>query len=160
MSDKKIINVNEQNLGLNEKLKNIKFDDAFDKKKLEKAQAAIDSSKEAFLEATLEDMKDLQEIFQRLSADSVKAEIIKMQDLAFSIKSRAGTAGYPIASQVAKSLFEFFEQRVEELDKEKFGVAKVHVSALDQILSDGFDLNDPGKSAKLMDGLHKLTHKD
>lgn len=159
MSKKEIIDVKSQNLGLNNKLKNVKFEEAFDAKKLEKAEQQIGKSEDMFLQATRDDMLQLKKIFERLSAKSVRAEVEKMQDLAFSIKSRAATAGFPLASTVAKSLFEFCEKKVEELNEEKYSVAKVHMNALDQILSDSFDSNDEQKTQKLIAGLSQITAK-
>ena len=159
MSKGEIIEVGRQGLGLNKKMKNVRFKDAFDDESLQKAQDLIEGNRDVFLQATLDDMQELKDMFYRFSDEHMKNELARIQDLAFSIKSRATTAGYPIASSIAKLLFEFCEKKVEQLNAEKLDVAKLHMSALDQILSNEFDLDDGAKCEKLVSGLQQLTEK-
>ena len=90
-----------------------------------------------------------------MSATSDSEFVDEIQSKAFSVKSRAATGGLPLASDVAKSLFEF----CEKVDETKHAVIKVHVAALEEIFSGKFDSKDKVKAEKLLDGLRKLAQK-
>ena len=154
MTSKKI-DVNSQELGLNKKLKNVKFDAAFDKTTIQNAEKAVERSADTFLKATLDDFERLKTSFARLAATSDSEFVDDIQSKAFSVKSRASNGGFPLASDVAKSLFEF----CEKVDETKYAVIKVHVAALEEIFSGKFDSKDKEKADKLLDGLRKLALK-
>lgn len=152
----KLVSVDEQNLGLNKKLKNVKFENAFDTTVVQKAEKLVQRSEENFLKATLDDFAELKESFQKLTSSSDNSLANQLQDKAFSVKSRAATGGFPLASDVAKSLFEF----CEKLDETKYNVIKIHIAALEEIFSGKFDSKDQEKATKLLSGLRQLVEKN
>ena len=156
MTKGKTIKADEQDLGFNKKLKNAKFDNVFDKTTIQNAEKVVERSKDSFLKATLEDFEALKQGVLNLASTSDPSLVDVIQNKAFSVKSRAATGGYPLASDVAKSLFEF----CEKLDETKYNVIKLHIAALEEIFSGKFDAKDKEKSEKLLNGLHQLVARN
>jgi replicative DNA helicase len=156
MTKTKIVKTDDQDLGFNKKLKNEKFDNLFDNTTIQNAEKVVERSKDDFLKATLEDFEELKQGVLNLASSSDPTLVDVIQNKAFSVKSRAATGGYPLASDVAKSLFEF----CEKLDETKYNVIKLHIAALEQIFSGKFDSKDKEKSQKLLSGLHQLVAKN
>jgi len=151
----KKISVSDQELGFNQKLKNVKFDKIVDTSTVQKAENLVERSKDDFRKATLKDFEELKDSCAELVETSDRAFVDNIQSKAFSVKSRAATGGYPLASDVARSLFEF----CEKVDEAKHNVIKVHVAALEEIFSGKFDVKDQEKTAKLLAGLNMLVQR-
>ena len=145
----------EQELGLNQKLKNVKFENIVDTLAIQKAENLMQRSKGDFLKATLQDFEELKQSCVTLAETLDYSHIDNIQNKAFSVKSRAATGGYPLASDVAKSLFEF----CEKVDEAKYSIIKIHIAALEEIFSGKFDGKDKEKNAKLLAGLNQLISK-
>jgi hypothetical protein len=156
MTKAKIVDIKEQDLGLNTKLKNVKFDQAFDTTTLARAEKVIEQSAESFRLATLKDMQVLKDSFAAISKDAPKSQLDALQDNILNIKSRATIAGFPFASNVAKSLFEFCEKDFKSLDSGRYDVIKIHINSLEQIFAGTFDSKN---EQKLLTGLAQLTEK-
>lgn len=156
-----IVSVSEQKLGLNEKLKNVKFEEAFDTTTVQKAEQVVKRSEDEFKKAVEEDFSQLKETFERIAADIERSQkmLDELQETAFSIKSRADTGGYGLASDVARSLFEFCEKYMFMIDSTKFITLKLHVNALDEIFKGKFDMKNKENSDKLLNGLYRLVQK-
>ena len=159
MSDVKNISVNDQDLGFNKKLENVKFDNVFDTVTIQNAEKLVERNKNNFLTAVVIDFNDLKKEFDAIAIGADHAAIETLQNKAFSIKSRATIGGFEVASNVAKSLFEFCENHIKILDATKHAIVKVHVHALEDIFTGKFDVNDSAKCEKLVSGLNQLVHK-
>ena len=105
------------------------------------------------------DFNELKKEFDKLAVGADHAAIEPLQNKAFSIKSRATIGGFEVASNVAKSLFEFCESHVKILDATKHAIVKVHVHALEDIFTGKFDVNNRENCDKLVSGLNQLVHK-
>lgn len=160
MSNAKRVSVNEQDLGLNNKLANVKFDNVFDTVTIQNAQKLVERNKNNFLTAVVIDFNELKKEFDGLAIGAEHFAIEVLQNKAFSIKSRATIAGFPVASDVAKSLFEFCENSIKILDATKYAVVKVHVHALEGIFTGKFDIQNKELCEKLISGLHQLVDKN
>lgn len=152
MTTKKV-SVEEQGLTFNQKLKNVKLQNFVDSAVVLKAEGLVERSKTDFQRATSKDFKELKENCSKFEQTTDYALVENIQAKAFSIKSRAATGGFPLASDVAKSLFEYCEKATQA----KTSIIKVHVTALDEIFSSKFDVVDVEKSTKLLAGLNKLV---
>lgn len=163
MSKKKpeIVKVSDQKLGFNEKLKGVKFEQAFDNTAIDKAEKIIQRSKDKFRKATQDDFEELKKTFDQIAADIERSQktLAALQDYAFSIKSRADTGGFKLASDVSRSLFEFCEKYVKVMDGTKFSTLKLHVAALEEIFTGKFNSEDEQKRKQLLSGLQKLVMK-
>lgn len=132
----------------------------FNAETIEKAQAAINEHKDSFLEWVKKDIAQLKESYAAASANMAESEpeIRKLAKAAFIIKSQAGTFGYSLATQIAKSLDDFCTNDFRPTADHMMVVNK-HIETLAVI----FDKNiagDGGAIGKdLSESLYKLVSK-
>ena len=147
-------------LSINKKLGNIKFETAFDATVVHNAEKVVEKSAEDFKANTLEDYEKLKGLFSEITPENLTSDAYhSVSSIAFSIKSRAGLGGMPIASEIANLLFKFCDVAAKSLPAEGFRVLKVYFESLSQILEGKFAANDDIRTAKLMKGLEEISKK-
>lgn len=132
----------------------------FSKERVEKAQNVINEHKTQFAEWVRNDLKTLADCHRNAAARPADchSDIQLLGRTAFVIKSQAGTFGFPLATQIAKSLTDFCRDHPLP-NVEQLLVMRKHIDALmavfqNQIMGDGGAIG-----AELTDGLLKLVDK-
>ena len=156
----KQVKIIDKPVGIAKKLKGIKIDAPFNQASIKIAEKVMADNESAFYEATNNDFLELKKYFETIDQNNVTAEIYNhIYALAFSIKSRAATGGLLIASNVADSLYKFCDLAAKSTPKDGYKILYVHYSALNEIFSKQFAIDDAQKCTKLIDGLRLITAK-
>lgn len=132
----------------------------FSAENITKAQAVIETHKESFLEWVKNDMNTLEDCYKQAKASLAESapHMQKLAKTAFVIKSQAGTFGYALATQIAKSLDDFCNRDFKP-QPEHLTVVRKHIDVLQSIflhniVGDGGALGD-----ELGGNLRKLVAK-
>lgn len=132
----------------------------FSPENIEKAQAVINEHKESFVEWVMKDIALLQESYDRLAANppDVDAEVRKLARAAFIIKSQAGTFGFQLATQVAKSLDDFCTKHFHPSAGHMMVIRK-HIDTLTTIFRKNITGDGGALGKELSGSLFKLADK-
>lgn len=132
----------------------------FSVENIEKAQQVINEHKDSFLEWVMKDIEALQESYAKARADipHCEPEIRKLAKTAFVIKSQAGTFGFGLATQVAKSLDDFCNQHFHPTSEHMTVVGK-HIETLIVIFNKNISGDGGALGKELSGSLFKLVEK-
>ena len=144
--------------GITKKLEGVKFEDAIDNAAISKAEQIFADREVEFKNAVHEEFHNLKKFYDEIKNKGELDDEEKkfLTDSSFQIKSIAANGGYPIATEVAKLLFEYCE-RVEKMREPELKITRLHIIALDEVLTGNFDINDEAKVSKLLGGLKQLS---
>lgn len=160
MSKLNNVKIIEPELSIHKKLGKIKFDQMFDTAIITRAEKIVIQSELLFKDETAKDFEYLKKSFSVLDETDISAaDYEKLSETAFSIKSRAATGGYPLASEVANSLYKFCDSASIVLPKDGYKVLKLHIDSLKQVFDGSFQTNDSLKCQKLVNGLEEVSEK-
>ena len=126
---------------------------------VQKSQELIDSQQGDFIEWAFKDLVTLTHAFNALKKSPyADGHFKKLLNVAFSLKCQAGTFGFSLASNVAKSLYDYCN-RITSIDEGAFVVLGKHVESLTVIFQQNIkgDGGDIGK--ELMGTLAMLINK-
>ena len=147
-------------LSINKKLGNVKFEQVFDTLTVANAEKVVVKNETVFKDETLKDFAALGDLMKQVGSANLSSEEYKrLSALAFSIKSRAQTGGYPLASEVANSMYKFCDKAADVLSQEGYKAIKLHFDALTQVFENKFPKDDMVKSQKLVAGLEAVSKK-
>jgi HPt (histidine-containing phosphotransfer) domain-containing protein len=132
----------------------------FSAENIEKAQQVINDHKESFLEWVLKDIHVLEESYANAMTHlaTCEPEIRKLAKTAFVIKSQAGTFGFGLATQVAKSLDDFCNQHFHPVP-EHMKVIEKHIETLKVIFQKNITGDGGALGKELNQGLVQLIEK-
>jgi Zn-dependent M16 (insulinase) family peptidase len=127
---------------------------------IEKAQAVINEHKDSFLEWVRKDIEQLNQSYTAAAANPAASEpeIRKLAKTAFIIKSQAGTFGFGLATQVAKSLDDFCSHDFHP-STEHLTVIHKHIETLDVIFHKNIAGDGGALGQDLSESLFKLVSK-
>lgn len=131
----------------------------FTKENIETAQGYVDENAERFREWVIRDIANLHHALRNAQqAKNPERYIPKIHDIAFSIKSHAGTFGYDLGSQVAKSLHSITSAPVDASAHELIIIEK-HIDTLRTVFQ--LDVKGQGGAVgeELMNSLNALIRK-
>ena len=130
----------------------------FSEENIREAQRIITHSRGKFLEWVVGDLSELEDGYRRIEAAPDEEEITHFASAALKVKSRAGTFGYDLASQVADSLCDI-THGVEHADAKRLIAIRKHIDVLYVIFQRNI-LGSGGAMGKdLMDSLDVLSAK-
>lgn len=131
----------------------------FTKENLESAQEFIDNSADDFVEMAMRDIGNLHHALRnaQMSADPTP-HIRKIRNLAFSVKSHAGTFGYDLGTQVAKSLQAICDNPSHDIKLELLIIEK-HIDTLRLIFQKGIKGRGGEIGMELMTSLNELIRR-
>jgi hypothetical protein len=139
---------------------NVDINQIFSAENISKAQEAIDSHKDNFLEWVKNDLMALEENYKNATTNipACEADIGKLAKVAFVIKSQAGTFGFSLATLVAKSLDDFCNRDFRP-SPEHLTVIRKHIDALQAIFSKNIAGDGGTLGRELSSNLDKLVAK-
>lgn len=132
----------------------------FSAENINKAQEAINSHKENFVDWVKEDLVVLESAFTQASANASQShEPVKaITKIAASIKARAGTFGYTLGTMVAKSLEDFCNRDFKPAPEHLLVIRK-HIEALQAIFDKRITGDGGAIGVELSGSLYKLVSK-
>jgi len=132
----------------------------FSPENIEKAQSVINEHKESFIEWVMKDIEQLEESYAKAAANPAdsKDEIRKLARAAFIIKSQAGTFGFQLATQVAKSLDDFCNKHFHP-GADHMMVVRKHIDTLVVIFQKNITGDGGAVGKELSGNLFKLVDK-
>jgi len=103
----------------------------FTDSKIKAAEKVIEDGIDTFISRCIEDARKMRETFKRLNdtGDLTISSITSLKILSLGIKSLAGQAGYPIASDIARLMYEFLE-KIKEMDPKSVKLIGFHIDAI------------------------------
>jgi hypothetical protein len=123
---------------LKKKLGGANLDQLLSVNAVKTAQKVIVNSSDAFLEESLEELKQLEQAVSALgdSPEAIKKTREKIISTAFALTAKAGLGGYDLASTIAKSLHTRCVKWGEQsLAPANVDVIKWHIESLKQLFS-------------------------
>lgn len=131
----------------------------FTKENIDNAQTYIDNAAENFQQWVIRDIANLYHALRNAQQSGNAAKHLgKIRTIAFSIKSHAGTFGYDLGSQVAKSLHGICENPVSNPEHELLIIEK-HIDTLRTIFQKDVRGQGGPVGEELAAGLDALTRK-
>ena len=133
---------------------------AIDLEALEKAEEAIASMADSYLDSVVEDIRKIDEAFKKLEAATGdrKEELMGVFQEALNLKAQGGSFGYDLMTAIGNELSRF----IEKLDKAgpiEVEAIKLHIDSMKYVI--GMDMKgdggDPGK--KMLNGLQQVCDK-
>lgn len=138
---------------LNEPLRNIITPEV-----LKKAQEAIEAMRDESLTWIKEDMAQLETAYHELAKGNMNA-IKSLKEAALSIKSRAGTFGYHLTSEVARLLYRFICTSYNGAIVQHNMIVQKHIEALKVIFVGRLTSEDIAIGEELIKELEVLVQK-
>lgn len=126
---------------------------------LEEAQQVIHRKKGEFIEYIRADVQILMSKMKILEESSWDATLLEeFSRIVLQIKSRAGTFGYPLGSEIARKLYVFCDEGYRA-KTDHLIVLRKHVEGLMVIFSQGIEGDGGEIGAELLRSLDKLAAK-
>lgn len=122
---------------------------------LQEAQAAISSMSEDSMKWIFDDLRIMREAFDGMRTVYNPKAMEKLKEAALSIKARAGTFGYSMASDVARLLYLFLSTDFEATNPRHLVVIDKHLQVLMVILAQKIKMRE-GVGAELYSELERL----
>lgn len=126
---------------------------------LEEAQRSIDELHDESLQWIKEDLTALEEGLATLASAPETHVLERMREVALSIKSRAGTFGYVLASDVARQLYLFLCSDYDVSNAAHTTVLRKHIDTIKVIFASGMKGKDKLGNEVLME-LQRLIAKN
>ena len=113
-------------------------------------ESVISDSADAFAKEVLEKLKEMRKQVKTAEGDQLSRIFIMstIAELAFDIKGMGGTFGYPLLSQLAKSLQDFIA-KLGLPNETQLEVISIHVDAMYVVLAQGIH-NQGGQTEKAL----------
>jgi hypothetical protein len=139
----------------------VNLSEIFTPDRIAQAQKAIDDTQAEFVEWAYKDLVELEHTYRSIAEkpeDAPASRVEKVRKIAFSLKCQAGTFGYPLGSEVAKSLYKYTTTH-GSYTSGNVVVLRKHIDALQVILQQNIQGEGGKMGAELMTGLEKLVAK-
>ncbi len=132
----------------------------FTPERIAAAQRAIDDQQSEFIGWAERDLVELDHAYRAMKNDGANIDdsrITKVQKIAFSLKSQAGTFGYHLGSDVADSLYSYMKSH--PITADNLPVIEKHVESLKTIFHKNIQGDGKEIGRELKASLNKLIAK-
>lgn len=137
----------------------VDLEQLFNEENLARAQKIIDNHKDSFLEWVMKDLDKLEEAYQAASQlRPGDVNIKKIARAAFVIKSQAGTFGFALATQIAKSLDDYCTKYFKPTEQD-LQVVRKHIDCLFTIFRSHISGDGGAMGKEITEMLAKLVDK-
>ncbi len=123
-------------------------------------EATIMESKDDFSTEVLEKLREMRRLAKEAESDEFQRIFILngITELAFDVKGMGGTFGFPLLTQLAKSLHDFMGKLALPNDRQ-FEVISIHIDALYVVLARGITGVGGALEQELLSGLRLAVEK-
>ncbi|MBP7066077.1 hypothetical protein [Ferrovibrio sp.] len=123
-------------------------------------EATILESKDEFSTEVLDKLREMRRLAKEAEVDEFQRIFIlgTITDLAFDVKGMGGTFGFPLLTQLAKSLHDFMAKLALPNDRQ-FEVISIHIDALYVVLARGISGTGGKLEQELLAGLRLAVEK-
>lgn len=126
---------------------------------INQAQAVIQQSRQDFVAWIKEDIIFMQELLEQLQDTSWDAKLLdQFMRLVLQVKARAGTFGYPLASEIARKLYVFCEEGYRAKADHMLVVRK-HTEGLRVVIHNNIEGDGGEIGRELLKSLNLLAEK-
>lgn len=125
---------------------------------LARAQKAIEDMSDESLNWIKEDLAQLEAAFANVSRNNALDALEEIKSAALSIKARAGTFGYGLASDIARTLYLFLSSDYVSMNKQHNLVILKHIETLKVVFAGNVKERD-GMGAELAQELQRLIER-
>lgn len=161
-SDDESVRILPPSYALKEKIGvNVNLNEIFTPERIAAAQKTIDDTQAEFVSWAAKDLMELEHAYRAIAENPEAASdsrIDKVRKVAFSLKCQAGTFGYPLGSDVSKSLYRYTVDH-GQYTSENIVVLRKHIDALHVILQQNVQGEGGAMGKELMSNLEKLVEK-
>lgn len=140
---------------------NVNLSEIFTPERIAAAQNIIDETQAEFVDWATKDLVDLEHAYRHIAKDTAgtpASRVEKVRKIAFSLKCQSGTFGYPLGSDVAKSLYRYTTEH-GKFTNDNLIVLRKHIDALQVIFQQNIQGEGGAMGDELMDSLEKLVDK-
>lgn len=139
----------------------VNLSEIFTPERIAAAQKAIDDTQAEFVDWAHKDLVELEHTYRAIAADPAAApasRMDKVRKIAFSLKCQSGTFGYPLGSEVARSLYKYTSEH-DGYNADNLIVLRKHIDALQVILQQNIQGEGGAMGNELRTSLEKLVSK-
>ena len=139
----------------------VNLQEIFTPERIAAAQKAIDDTQAEFVDWAHKDLVELEHAYRAIAENPEAApasRIEKVRKIAFSLKCQSGTFGYPLGSEVARSLYKYTNEH-GGYTSENIIVLRKHIDALQVILQQNVQGEGGTMGTELRTSLEKLVSK-
>lgn len=123
------------------------------------AQEVIQAHKPEFMSLITSDLRAMEEIYHKMLSDADDLDpLVMLIHKAESIRDRAGTIGYQLASQIAKSLAKYTHE-ISKIDQNTLLVVRKHLDGLQTVFRDNVEGAGGIVGVELMNSMQQLINK-
>jgi chemotaxis protein histidine kinase CheA len=140
---------------------NVNLNEIFTPERIAAAQEIINETQAEFVSWASKDLVELEHAYRHMEKEPEKtpaSRIEKIRKIAFSLKCQSGTFGYPLGSDVAKSLYRYTVDH-GKYNKDNIVVLRKHIDALQVIFQQNIQGEGGQMGDELMHSLEKLVDK-
>ena len=133
---------------------------AIDLEAIEKAEKAVASLADSYLDSVAEDIRKIDKAFEKLEAATGdrKEELMGVFQEALNLKGQGGSFGYDMMTAIGNELCRFIE-KLDKAGPEEVEAIKLHIDSMKLVI--GMDMKgdggEPGK--KMLNGLQQVCDK-
>ncbi len=139
--------------------RDMKITDLLKPEVLKQAQDVIQQSRQDFIAWIREDVAFMLELLHQLEETSWDAKLLEQfMRLVMQVKARAGTFGYPLASEIARKLYVFCEEGYRAKSDHMLVVRK-HAEGLSVVINKNIEGDGGVIGKELLKSLDKLAEK-
>lgn len=161
-NDEESVRILPPDYSIKEKIgKNVNLSEIFTPERIAAAQKTIDDTQAEFVDWAYKDLVELEHAYRAVAANPEAASpsrIEKIRKIAFSLKCQSGTFGYPLGSEVARSLYKYTTTH-GSYNSQNIVVLRKHIDALQVILQQNIQGQGGDMGDELMGSLEKLVAK-
>lgn len=140
--------------------RDVKAADLLSDENVKKAQEILTSNADHFADWVVMDISRLEHLHKKLLQDAdVQESLDEVMDVALSIKSQAGTFGFPLATEVAKSLYDYTKKMGGELTPDRLTVIRKHIDTLYVMFHHEMRKDSAKVGEEVLKGLRVLVQK-
>ena len=133
---------------------------AIDLEAIEKAEEAIASMADSYLDSVADDLRKIDEAFEKLEAATGdrKEELMGVFQTALVLKGQGGSFGYDLMTTIGNELCRFIE-KLDKAGPKEVEAIKLHIDSMKLVI--GNDIKGKGGDAgeKMLAGLQQVCDK-
>ena len=133
---------------------------AIDPKALEKAEEAIASLADSYLDSVADDIRKIDEAFAKLEAATGdrKEELMGVFQEALNLKGQGGSFGYDLMTAIGNELCRFIE-KLDKAGPKEIEAIKLHIDSMKFVIGNDIKGTGGDTGVKMLTGLQQVCDK-
>jgi len=133
---------------------------AIDLEAIEKAEEAIASMADSYLDSVAEDIRKIDEAFEKLEAATGdrKEELMEVFQEALTLKGQGGSFGYDLMTAIGNELCRFIE-KLDKAGPKEIEAIKLHIDSMKLVIGNDIKGTGGDTGVKMLTGLQRVCDK-